>query len=182
MITILMLNLATADPEALGEAAEATEGFNFLESNFINIALLVVLLVYLGRTVVAKVLADRRTAIAQDIQAAETKRDQARQALAEQQKKLAAAEVQAAEIIAQAEATAAKVKADILSEVDAEIERLRAGADRDMVSQSDRVLQELRQRLIIQVLEQVESDLPAQLTPERQQQLIERSLVSLGRN
>lgn len=182
MITLLLLNLATADPEALGEVAEASEGLNLLESNLINIALLLALLVYLGRTVVAKVLADRRNAIAQEIEAAEQKRDQARQALAEQQRNLAAAEAQAAEIVAQAEATAAKLKAEILAEVDSEIERLRAGADRELASQSDRVLQELRQQLVAQVLQQVEADLPAMLTPERQQQLVERSLVALGRN
>jgi F-type H+-transporting ATPase subunit b len=182
MITTLMLNLATAEMEALGEAAEAAEGLNVLESNLINIVLLVALLVYLGRTVVAKVLADRRAAIVQEIQAAEAKRDQARLALAEQQQNLAAAEAQAAEIVAQAEATAAKVKAEILAEVDQEIARLRAGAERDVATQSDRVLQELRQRLVAQVLQQVEADLPSQLTPERQQHLIERGLVALGRN
>ncbi|MEN9205117.1 MAG: F0F1 ATP synthase subunit B [Thermostichales cyanobacterium BF4_bins_65] len=182
MLVTWILNLATADPEGLSEAAKAGEGLNLLESNLINIVLLLALLVYLGRTVVAKVLADRRQAIAQEIAAAEAKRDQARQALAEQQRNLAAAEAQAAEIIAQAEATAAKVKAEILAEVEAEIERLRSGADREMASQSDRVLQELRQALVAQVLRQVEADLPTVLTPERQQHLIERSLMALGRN
>ncbi|GAB4218363.1 MAG: hypothetical protein OHK0012_26970 [Synechococcales cyanobacterium] len=172
--------LATAEAEALVEEAE---GFDWLESNFFNVLLLVALLVYLARTVVAKILSERRQTILTEIQGAEQRRDQARQQLAEQQKNLAAAEAQAADILKQAEVSAAQVRAEVLATIDEDIARLRASADQDLASQSDRVMQELRQRLVEQVLQQVESDLPAMMTEERQSRLIEQSLAALaGRN
>ena len=171
----------------LAVAAEVAEheagfGLNFdiLETNLINIAIIVGVLVYFGRGIVAKTLGDRREAIESAIRDAEKRKQESAAKLADQQQKLAQAQTEATRIRAAAEESAKAARASILAQSEQDIERLKASAAQDLNSQQERIIGELRQRVAQMALEQVESRLRSNLSPDAQQQLIDRSIAQMG--
>lgn len=167
----------------LPEAAEETGfGLNFdiLETNVINLAIIIGVLVYFGRAVLGKTLGDRRSQIEEVIREAEQRKQSAAAALAEQQQKLAQAQAEAARIRAAAEESAKAARASILAQAEEDIERMKANAAQDLVSQQERIIRELRQRIAALAIERVESQLQGGVGDNAQQQLIDRSIAMLG--
>lgn len=164
--------------------SEVEGGFGFnldiLDTNLINLALLIGILVYYGGKVFGDALSQRRTNIAEQIQEAEKQQREAAAALKEQEKNLAEAEKTAAKIRQEAQANAEKTKQAILAQGDKEVERMKAMAAADLNSEQAKVIAELRQRVAALALERVESQLPGMLNDEAQHQLIDRSIAQLG--
>lgn len=174
--------LAVAAEVAEVAEHEAGFGLNFdiLETNLINIAIIVGVLVYFGRGIVTKTLGDRKSAIESAIRDAEKRKQEAAAQLADQQQKLAQAQTEAARIRAAAEESAKSARESILAQSEQDIERLKASAAQDLNSQQERVISELRQRVAQLALEQVESRLRSNLGEGAQQQLIDRSIAQMG--
>lgn len=166
--------------------AEAAEGsgihlnFDILETNIINLAIVIGVLVYFGRGVLGKALSDRQTQIAEAIQEAETRKKEAAAALADEQQKLAQAQAEASRILKEAEERAKAARESILAEAQAEAQRLKAAEAQDLSRQQERVMVELRQRIAALALERVESQLKSGIGESTQQQLIDRSIASIG--
>jgi F-type H+-transporting ATPase subunit b len=177
--------LATAAAEGVSEAAE-THGFglNFdiLETNLINLSIVIGVVVYFGRGFLGGILSERKSAIATQINESESSKQKALQAQTEQEKKLAQAEAEAQQILANAEQGSKKVKEDILAQAILEIQRMEEGATADQTSSQERAIAELRQRVVELSLKKVEEELDAQLrnNPAAQQKLIDRSIALLG--
>ncbi|HEY9909288.1 MAG TPA: F0F1 ATP synthase subunit B [Thermosynechococcaceae cyanobacterium] len=180
----ILLKLAGAS--ILGtEAAEAAEGgfgFNFdvLGSNLFNLAIVYVILFYFGRGFLSKALGGRRAAIETAIQEAEARQKTASAALTEQQQKLAQAQTEATQIRASAEEGAKSAKADILAKAEQDVQRLKEAAAQDLNTEQERVINELRQRVVALALQKVEAELPNRVNDSTQQQLIDRSIALLG--
>jgi len=150
--------------------------FDILETNLINLVIVIGILVYFGKKFLGNTLSQRRAAIEDAIKEAEQRKQKASAALAEQQQRLAQAKTEAKQILAKAEESAAKARDTILAEAEADIERMKANAARDLTSQQERILQELRQRVVAMAIEQVEAELPQRLDAEYQHRLIDRSM------
>lgn len=167
-------------------SAEANGGFGFhldiLESNIINLAILLVVLIYYGSKVVGNILSERRAKIAEKIEEAEAKQKEAAATLAEEQEKLAKAKTTAEKIVSDANENAEKAKAAILAQGEKEVERIKATAQADLNSEQERAIAELKQRVAALALERVESQLGEILNDEAQQKLIDRSIAQLGGN
>ncbi|MDY7012240.1 MAG: F0F1 ATP synthase subunit B [Cyanobacteriota bacterium] len=153
--------------------------FNILETNLINLAILVGLLLYYGPQLIGKILSERRAKIEGEIKEAEKRAADAAAALADAQQKLARAQAEAEKIRAQAEETAKNAKEQILAQGKIEVERMRAGADRDTQTEQDRAIAELKQRVAQLAIERVESRLQEILDDSAQTQLIDRSIAQL---
>ncbi|ASC72343.1 ATP synthase subunit b [Halomicronema hongdechloris C2206] len=153
--------------------------FDILETNLINLAIVIGILVYFGRKFLGNTLSQRRASIEEAITEAEQRKQKASAALAEQQQRLAQAKAEARQILAKAEESAAKARETILAEAQEDIERMKANAARDLTSQQERVLQELRQRVVALAMEQVEAELPHRLDADYQRRLIDRSIALL---
>ncbi len=180
MGTLLLL---AAEAGELSEAAEhGGFGFNLnpLETNLLNLAIVIGVLVYFGRGFLGKTLGDRRDKIATAIQDAEKRKQEAVAALAEQQQKLAQAQTEAAKILTDAEANAKSAREAILAQAEQDIERMKAAAAQDLASQEERVMTELKQRIAAMAVQRVESELRSGLSGDAQQQLIDRSIATLG--
>lgn len=168
------------------EAHEAVEkggfGLNFdiLEANLINLAILIGILVYFGRNVLTKTLAERRSRIEQAIREAEERQRSAAGALAEQQQKLAQAQAEAERIRKEAEQNAQKAKEAILAKAAEDVEKLKQTAVQDLNTQREKAIAELRQRVAGMAMQRVESQLQSVLDESAQQQLIDRSIASVG--
>jgi F-type H+-transporting ATPase subunit b len=164
--------------------AEAGEGFalnlNLLDTNLVNLAIIIGLLVYFGRGFLGKTLSERRSQIETAIKDAEERKRKAAVALAEQQQKLAQAEAEAERLKAEAAASAQRVRESILAQADEDIERMRAATAQDVASQQDKIIRELRQRVATMALQKVEEQLQSGLSDRAQQELIDRSIAMLG--
>jgi F-type H+-transporting ATPase subunit b len=155
-------------------------GTDFIGSNFLNIAIVLGVLIYLGKDVVGETLNKRRAAILQELEQAEQRQQASLEQLADQQQKLAQAQQEAERIKQQAEANAQTLKAELLAQVDVEIQRMQAAAEKDVSSEQDRVIQQLRRQIVQAALAKVESDLPARVDDHLQRQFIDRSIQLLG--
>ncbi len=178
--------LVTKASSFVAEVAETTEeggfGFNFdiLETNLINLAILVGVLVFFGRKVVGKTLSDRRERIETEIVAAEKRAAEAAAALQKQQQNLASAQAEAERIRKNADDSAQKARENILSQVATDIQRLQETASQDLNSERERAIASLRARVVAMALEKVESQLQQGVDDATQQKLIDRSIALLG--
>lgn len=170
--------------EALGLLASETKGFglNFdiLETNLINLAIIIGVLFYFGRGFLGDKLKERQEAIEKAITDAESRQKQAASSLAEQQQKLQMAKKDAERILAEAQTNAASARQAVLAQSEKDIERLKASAAQDLTSQQEKVMQELRKRVATMALDKVRARLPETLNEGTQAKLVDQSIAQLG--
>lgn len=175
-----MLLFAT---EAVAEA-ETEGGFglnlDILETNLINLAILVGILFYFGRKVLSNILSERRSNIETAIREAEAQTKNAADALSQVQEKLTQAQAEAQRIRKAAEESAQAARESILAQAAQDVERLKETAARDLDTQRERALAELRARVVALALQKVESELQSGISDETQHALIDRSIALLG--
>jgi F-type H+-transporting ATPase subunit b len=164
------------------EAEHAGFGLNpdILETNLINLVIIIGVLIYFGRNSLGKTLSDRRTQIEAAIRDAEQRKEKAAAALAEQQQKLAQAQAEADRIRKEAEERAAAVRAEIMKQSEEDVERMKVAAAQDLTTQQGRVMNELRQRIAALAMQKAEEHLRAQVGADTQRQLIDRSIAKIG--
>ncbi len=153
--------------------------FDILETNLINLAIIIGVLFYFGRKFIGKILDTRKTDIETAILDAEQRKREAAAALAEQQQKLALAKEEAQTILANAAQTATRTKEEILAQAEADVARMQATAAQDVSSQQARVMRELRQRVATLALERSEAELPNRLNDDVQRRLVDASIAML---
>ncbi|AKG23933.1 F0F1 ATP synthase subunit B [Calothrix sp. 336/3] len=169
--------------EAVAEA-EPEGGFglnvDILETNIINLGLLIGILFYFGRKVLSNTLNDRRSNIETEILTAEKQAKEAAAALSEAQKNLTQAQAEAKSLLAAAQENAELAKAAILERAEADVEKLKQAAARDLDTETERAIAELKQRVVSQALQKAEAQLSSGITDNAQQTLIDRSIALLG--
>ncbi|NJK55523.1 MAG: F0F1 ATP synthase subunit B [Pleurocapsa sp. SU_5_0] len=169
----------------LAEAhSEVESGFglnlDIFETNLINLTLLVGILVYFGKPVLSKILTERRSKIAEQIQAVEQKQKQAEVTLAKEQKKLEEAKVIAAKIRSEATTNAQKARETILAQGEKEVQRLKEVAGKDLSSEQEKAIAQLRERVVGLALERTRSQMENVLNDDVQRKLIDSSIAKLG--
>ena len=157
-------------------------GFNFdvLETNLINLVIIIAVLFYFGRGFLGKILTERRSGIEAAILEAEKRQKDAAAALAEQQQKLTQAQAEAERIRTAAEQTAVKAKEAILAQAAQDVERMKATAGQELEAEQERAIAQLRSAVVSLALERVESQLKTSLDDNAQNQLIDRSIALVG--
>ncbi len=175
--------LATAAAEVAAEGS--SEGgfglhFDLLETNLINLSILIGVVFYFGRKFLGNTLSERRSNIEEAIQDAQKRQKEAASALADAQQKLAQAQAEAERIRATAEENAQVARTAVLEAAAKDVERMKETAVQDLNSERERAIRELRQRVAAMAMERVESQLRGHLDDSAQQQLIDRSIALLG--
>ncbi|MCC0176576.1 F0F1 ATP synthase subunit B [Waterburya agarophytonicola K14] len=164
--------------------SEVESGFglnlNIFETNLINLTLLVGILVYFGKPVLTNVLSERRSKIAEQIKAVEQKQKQAEVTLAKEQKKLEEAQAIAAQIRSDATTNAQKARETILAQGEKEVQRLKEMAGKDLSSEQEKAIAQLRERVVALSLEKASSQIGTLLNDEAQRKLIDNSIAKLG--
>lgn len=153
---------------------------DILDSNLINVLILIGVLYFYGSKIVGNILRERREKIARQLSEIEEKKQKAAATLAKEEKKLAQAKQTATKIVQDAKENAEKVRATILADGDKEVERLKASAEADLSSEEARAIADLKRRISTIALEKVESQLPQMLDDSAQTTLIDRSIAQLG--
>ncbi|MFO8041060.1 MAG: F0F1 ATP synthase subunit B [Sodalinema sp.] len=149
-------------------------------SNLINLIIVIGVLYYFGRGFLGKILSERRNTIETDIKEAEQKASQAEAQLKAANADLEQAQAQAKRIVADAQERAKAVKAQIMDETRAEIERLKTSSAQELQSDESRAMAELRQRAVNLAVEEARTYLRDRLKAEDQQQIIDRSISQIG--
>ncbi len=166
------------------EAAEDGFGLNLdiLETNLVNLVIIIAVLVYFGRKFLGNILSERRERIETAIREAEQRASQAAEDLSDGQQKLAQAQAEAERIRADADRRAQAAKEEILAQCERDLERMKSDARQELDTERDRAIAELRQRVSELALQRVESQLQERLDESAQRQLIDRSIATLGGN
>jgi F-type H+-transporting ATPase subunit b len=169
-----------------GELAEGAKlsGFglntNILETNLINLAIIITLLFVFGRKVLGNNLKTRREKIETAIKNAEQKAATAANQLEEAQQKLTQAQAEATRIKAEAEESAKAAEAKILEQATADVEKMKASGAADLNADLDKAIAQLRQKVVAQALQKAETELQAGISPDAQVTIIDRSIAQLG--
>lgn len=163
-------------------AAEGGFGLNLdiLETNVINLAILIGILFYFGRKVLSNILSERKSNIATAIQDAEKRLKEAQTALSQAQEQLTQAQAEAERIRKAAEENAQATKQALLAKAAQDVERLKQSAAADLNTERERALTELRQRVAALALEKVESQMRSGIADDLQQAIIDRSIAQVG--
>ncbi len=181
----IVLQLATGATILGAEMAEAEAkgfGLNFdiLETNLVNLVIVIGLLFYFLKGALTKTLSERATAIEQALSEAERKQAETAKQLAAEQVKLKSAQAEAAKIVQQAEADAVRAREAILAKGKADVATMKAAAAADMGAEEAKVMAQLRQRIADLAMQQAGATLPGRLDGDKQQRLIDRSISMLG--
>jgi F-type H+-transporting ATPase subunit b len=179
--------LLMAQASAVGgelAAGEGSSGFgvntNIFQTNLINLAIIITVLVVFGRKALGSTLKERREGIEAAITSAEQRLKEAQGALADQQQKLAQAQAEAEKIKQAAEQNAVKAREAILAQATADIERMKETAAADLDTEREKAIAQLRQRVVALALQKVESELQTGIADDAQHTLVDRSIALLG--
>ncbi|PZV14375.1 MAG: F0F1 ATP synthase subunit B [Pseudanabaena sp.] len=163
-----------------GESSGIEFNSDILETNVINLVIVVAFLVYAGRGFIGKILSARLESIQSAIADAEKRQKEASEKLTVQQGKLAQAKTESENLRKQAEIDAKHASDLILATVDADIARLRESADQEIATEQDRVIVQLRQQVAEKALASVQSYFDRGLSESTQIELIDRSIALLS--
>ncbi|MFN9885467.1 MAG: F0F1 ATP synthase subunit B [Pseudanabaena sp.] len=163
-----------------GESSGISLNTDILETNVINLVIVLAFLVYAGRGFLGKILSSRLESIQSAICDAEKRQSEASAKLAEQQNKLAQAQSEAEKLRQQAEVDAKHAADLILATVDADIARLHEAADQEIATEQERVIVQLRQQVAEKSLANVQAYFDRGLSEDTQIELIDRSIALLS--
>lgn len=153
---------------------------NFLESNVINIAILLSGVVYLGRNFLTSALESRQQKVAEAIQESEERLQQANTRLIEAEKQLTESQIVIDQIKKEAESTARKVKETILAQGKLDIERLTNNGKSSIEKAEIQIKKQIQQHISNLALERVSVQLKTYLKPNLQSKLIDTNISQLG--
>lgn len=153
---------------------------NPLDTNLINLVIVIGVLVWFLRGFLGGMLERRRQTILNDLNDAEERLKAANAALAQAQQDLAAAQQKAEQIRADGKARAEAVRADSERRTIEDMARLKQDAVADLNAEAARVTDLLRREAARQAIEKALATLPGKLDESAQARLIDQSINTLG--
>jgi len=145
-----------------------SEGFgvntNILETNVLNLAVVLVILVVLGSDVVTSILDSRRERILQSVQSADKRFQEAQAKLNEAQAALAKAQEQALTIRSAGEETVQQTTVLLAQQAEEEMKRLEEGKIATLALAEQKATKQVQQSLAALALDKASSKLKKQLT------------------
>ena len=161
----------------------ASEGFglnfNILETNLINLAIVIGVLVWFLKGFLGGILERRRSAILQDLQDAEARLNKATEALTVAKAELAEAQQKAERIRQDGQSRAASIRAEGEQRTIAVMANIKQGAVADADSEAIRVRDALRREAASAAIAKALNDLPGRLDDQAQARLLDASIANL---
>ncbi len=172
------MNLAW--PILLGEGGTFGLNFDIFKLNLINFVIAFGLVFYAGKGFLGKILGERRAQIEEEIKTAEEAKAAAEKELAQAKRNLAQAQQEATQVLARGQDNAQQIRSKILADTEKEAVRLQESALKDIEGERQRVVNQLREKLVADALALAERELPSQLTEDTQRRLLDQSISLLG--
>jgi len=163
---------------------QATKTFsfngNFLETNIINILLLLWGLIYILRNFLGSTLLSRQQKVLAAIQEAEQRLQEANIRLEEAEKQLAQTQIVIAQIISDAKLTAQKVKDSILVQGKIEIEKLTAAGKNNISNAEQQIKKQIKKQITGLAIHRVTMQLKNQINVDLQLRITDNNIMRLG--
>ena len=156
-----------------------TLNLNPLETNLVNLVIVIGLLFWFLRGFLGGILERRRAAILQELQDAESRLKTAAENLSQAQSELAAAQQKAEKIRADGQARAAGIRAEGEKRTISVMAAIKAGADADAEADAARITDSLRREAALAAIEKALAELPARLDSSAQAKLIDSTIKNL---
>ena len=156
-----------------------TLNLNPLETNLVNLVIVIGLLFWFLRGFLGGILERRRAAILQDLQDAESRLNTATENLSQAQSELAAAQQKAEKIRADGQARAAGIRAEGEKRTISAMAAVKAGADADAEADAARIKDSLRREAALAAIDNVLAQLPGRLDASAQAKLIDSTIKNL---
>ena len=153
---------------------------DILETNLLNISLLLGGVIYLGNNVLTASLEERQQKILGAIQESDERLQEAVARLTESEKQLAQAQIVIESIKEDAKKTAQQVKAGIINDGKTEIERLTSTAKSQIGTIESKVRKQISDYVVALALKRVTLQLEGKLNANLQQQIIDRNISKLS--
>nr|AST09057.1 ATPase subunit I [Eutreptiella pomquetensis] len=160
-----------------------SEGFgintDLFETNILNLAVVVGVLVYFGKDILSDTLKTRKEAILKSLQDADNKFQEATDKLNDAKKQFDFAKIRAEEITAQGLVTAEKSSNKLLARVEDDIKRLEDGKVATLRFEEEKAVTEVCEKVSRLALDQAVDNLNKRLNPALQQRIIQLNLALL---
>ena len=152
---------------------------NPLETNLVNLVIVISLLFWFLRGFLGGILERRRAAILQELQDAESRLKTATEDLSKAQSELAAAQQKAEKIRADGQARAAGIRAEGEKRTISVMAAIKAGADADAEADAARIKDSLRREAALAAIDKALTELPGRLDDKAQAKLIDSTIKNL---
>ena len=153
--------------------------FNLLETNLVNLAIVIGVLFWFLRGFRGGILERRRSAILQDLQDAEARLKTATDELTKAQSELAAAQQKAEQIRVDGQKRAAAIRVEGEKRTISVMAAIKQGASADADAEASRIKDALRREAALAAIDKVLTDLPGRLDDAAQSQLIDSTIRNL---
>lgn len=153
---------------------------NLLDTNIINLVIVIGVLVWFLRGFLGGMLERRRQTILAELSDAEERLKAANAAVAQAQQDLATAQQKAEQIRIDGQARAEAVRSESERRTIEDMARLKQDAVADLNAEAARVTDQLRRQAARQAIEKALASLPGKLDDAAQARLIDQSINTLG--
>jgi len=169
--------------EALTPFASGSFGFNFdlIETNILNLAVVLGVVIYLGGDVLSSLLNDRKQKILGTLKSADERFLEAQQKLEEAKQKVSIAQKKALEIRDQGNKTAIQTAQTLFARTEEEINRLEEGKQASLRFEEEKALSQVKQQVVTLSLEKAFQNLRTKIDSSAQRKLIETNIGFLGK-
>ena len=152
---------------------------NPLETNLVNLVIVISLLFWFLRGFLGGILERRRAAILQELQDAESRLKTANEDLSKAQSESAAAQQKAEKIRADGQARAAGIRVEGEKRTISVMAAIKAGADADAEADAARIKDSLRREAALAAIDKALTELPGRLDDKAQAKLIDSTIKNL---
>ncbi len=185
MSIVNLFGFTPAHELAFISEAEGSFGFNFdiIETNIINLAVVIAVVLYLGGDVLTSILQDRKQRILSTIQSADERFLEAQQKLEQAKQKVQSAKTKAIEIRQQGNTAATQATKNLFERTEEEIRRLEETKQATLRFEEEKALSQVRDQVIKLSVERAFSQLRTKMKNDSsaQKRLIDLNISLLGK-
>jgi F-type H+-transporting ATPase subunit b len=174
----VLLGIVTLTQLPLGEGFGINT--NLLETNVLNLAVVVGALVYFGGDILKSILANRKELIVKSLTDAEERFQEATAKLEAAKEQLSIAKTKAEEIRAQGLSTASQGRTNLLARAEEDMKRLEDTKEVSLRFEEEKAVQEVSERVRELALQQAVQTVKKRLDTNLQRRVIDLNIALLG--
>ncbi len=155
--------------------------FDIIETNILNLAVVIGVVIYLGGDVLTSLLNDRKQKILGTLKSANERFVEAEQKLAEAKQKVQIAQSKAIEIREQGNLTASQTTKNLFARTEEEIQRLEESKQATLRFEEEKAMSQVRQQVVNLSIERAFEMLRTKIDSSLQRRLIDANINLLGK-
>ena len=155
--------------------------FDIIETNILNLGVVIAVVIYLGGDVLTSLLNDRKQKILGTLKSADERFLEAQQKLEEAKQKVQIAKTKAIEIREQGNKTAIQAAKTLFERTEDEIRRLEEGKQASLRFEEEKAMSQVKQQVVSLSIERAFNQLRTKMDASIQRRLIDSNIQLLGK-